>query len=89
MWMFSKLVVKLDFCTGSWYVGRFYDDHNHPLVGEKCMGLSRSHRKMTEADIAQLNMMRKSGISTPLIFGSFAVQCGGIEDMHFREKIGI
>ncbi|KAF1887005.1 hypothetical protein Lal_00046243 [Lupinus albus] len=45
-----------------------------------------SNRSMTEIDIAQMNTMRKVGIGTDKIFGSFAGQSGGYRYIGFSKK---
>ncbi|KAJ1430865.1 MULE transposase domain [Sesbania bispinosa] len=41
---------------------------------------------MTDADIMLINNMRKVGISTPQIYGSFATQAGGFEHVGFSKR---
>ncbi|XLR37488.1 hypothetical protein S83_022148, partial [Arachis hypogaea] len=79
----SKLHVFFDAVTESWVVRDFCDEHNHELVVPKLARMLRSHKKMTEPNISQMNHMKEVGISMPNIFGSLASQCGisGYDDM--------
>jgi hypothetical protein len=45
-----------------------------------------AHRKMTDADIIQMNRMRNVGISTPHIYQTFASQAGGYHNVGFRKR---
>nr|XP_025665199.1 protein FAR1-RELATED SEQUENCE 5-like [Arachis hypogaea] len=82
----SKLHVFFDAVTESWVVRDFYDEYNHDLVVPKLARMLRSHKKMTEPDISQMNHMKEVGISIPNIFGSLASQCGGYENVNFSIK---
>ncbi|KAJ1436318.1 Zinc finger, SWIM-type [Sesbania bispinosa] len=42
--------------------------------------------KMSEDDVVQMMNMRKVGIRTPHIYGSFSSQMGGYENVRFRKK---
>ncbi|XLT40250.1 hypothetical protein HN873_071542 [Arachis hypogaea] len=82
----SKLHVIFNAVTESWVVRDFCDEHNHELVVPKLARMLRSHKKMTEPDISQMNHMKEVGISMPNIFGSLASQCGGYENVNFLIK---
>ncbi|RYQ88235.1 hypothetical protein Ahy_B09g095548 isoform B [Arachis hypogaea] len=82
----SKLHVFFDAVTESWVVRDFCDEHNYELVVPKLARMLRSHKKMTEPDISQMNHMKEVGISIPNIFGSLASQCGGYENVNFSIK---
>ncbi|XLR62470.1 hypothetical protein S83_013142 [Arachis hypogaea] len=82
----SKLHVIFNVVTESWVVRDFCDEHNHELVVPKLARMLRSHKKMTEPDISQMNHMKEVGISMPNIFGSLASQCGGYENVNFSIK---
>lgn len=82
----AEMRVSIEGSSGCWFVSRFSDDHNHELVGERYYGLLRSHKKMSDADVAQMDSMRKSGIRIPQIYGSFANQSGGYQLIGFRKK---
>ncbi|XP_057439852.1 protein FAR1-RELATED SEQUENCE 5-like [Lotus japonicus] len=69
-----------------WHVRSVCDDHNHVLVEENLIGLAPTHRRMNEADIAQLNCFRKSGITTPQAYGVFANQMGGYQNVPFGPR---
>ncbi|KAJ1392019.1 MULE transposase domain [Sesbania bispinosa] len=69
-----------------WYFKKLLEEHNHMLLEEKYVGLRASHRKMSEDDVVQMMNMQKVGIRTPHIYGSFASQMGGYENVRFRKK---
>ncbi|XP_057426171.1 protein FAR-RED IMPAIRED RESPONSE 1-like [Lotus japonicus] len=50
-------VCKVD---NRWHVRSFFDVHNHVLVGDKFIGLAPAHRRMSEAEITQMNNLRKA-----------------------------
>lgn len=56
----AEVRVVLDAGKGRWYFSRFFDEHNHQLLGDKYYGLLRSHRKISDADVAQIDNTRKS-----------------------------
>ncbi|KAJ1428168.1 Zinc finger, PMZ-type [Sesbania bispinosa] len=82
----AKLKIRVLKQTGRWHVTSFCNEHNHPLVLPKFTKVLPAHRRMTDADIMQMNNMRKAGISTPQIYGSFASQCGGFEHVGFSKR---
>ncbi|RYR20761.1 hypothetical protein Ahy_B03g065992 [Arachis hypogaea] len=55
----SKLHVFFDAVTESWVLRDFCDEHNHELVVPKLSRMLRSHKKMIEPDISQMNHMKK------------------------------
>lgn len=79
-------MLLFDARSGRWHVSCFCDVQNHQLLGDKYIGLLKSHRRLTVADVAQFNSMRKSGISIPQIYGSFATQSGGYHMVCFKKK---
>ncbi|KAJ1395668.1 hypothetical protein SESBI_33230 [Sesbania bispinosa] len=64
----------------------FSNKHNHGLLSEKYVRMLPAHRKMNGFDIVQMNQMRKVGISTRHIYGSFAKQAGGYERIGFKKQ---
>ncbi|XLR57433.1 hypothetical protein S83_008105 [Arachis hypogaea] len=82
----SKLHVFFDAITESWVMRDFCDEHNHELVVPKLARMLRSHKKMIEPNISQMNLMKEMGISIPNIFGSLASQYGGYANVNFSIK---
>ncbi|RYR04507.1 hypothetical protein Ahy_B06g084261 [Arachis hypogaea] len=69
-----------------WYLLRFVDEHNHEMVSEKFVNYLRSHRKISEVEIAQLTSMRGIGISISKIYESFTAQLGGFNKVSFTKQ---
>ncbi|RYR03410.1 hypothetical protein Ahy_B06g082333 [Arachis hypogaea] len=82
----AEMRIKKKDETGNWYVSRFIDEHNHEMVSEKFVNYLRSHRKISEVEIAQLTNMRGIGISIPKIYESFAAQLGGFNKVSFTKQ---
>ncbi|KAJ1377364.1 protein FAR1-RELATED SEQUENCE 5-like [Sesbania bispinosa] len=78
--------VRLDVPSGRWNVTKFCDAHNHEMLPPKFTGMLPAHRKLTEADIMEMNNMRNAGISTPQIYGSLASQSGGYNNVGFQKR---
>ncbi|XP_025640707.1 protein FAR1-RELATED SEQUENCE 5-like [Arachis hypogaea] len=69
-----------------WYVSRFVEEHNHELAYGKLVDYLRSHRKISEVEVAQLTSMREIGISIPKIYESFAAQLRGFNLLTFTKQ---
>ncbi|KAJ1426982.1 FAR1 DNA-binding domain [Sesbania bispinosa] len=82
----AEFRVHVDNNSGRWEVRLFRDMHNHDLVPEQLCGLIPGHRKMSEADILQMNNLQNVGITIPDIYGAFASQVGGYLKVGFRKK---
>jgi hypothetical protein len=82
----AKMKVHLDRSCQRWYIKLFNDDHNHSFVEEKFERMLPAHRKMSEYDKYQMNSMKKSGISTTRIYGYFASQAGGYENVGYTKR---
>ncbi|XP_016168962.1 protein FAR1-RELATED SEQUENCE 5-like [Arachis ipaensis] len=82
----AEMRIKKKDGTGNWYVSRFIDEHNHEMVSGKFVNYLRSHRKISEVEIAQLTSMRGIGISIPKIYESFAAQLGGFNKVPFTKQ---
>ncbi|RYQ83231.1 hypothetical protein Ahy_B10g101875 isoform C [Arachis hypogaea] len=70
----AEMRIKRKDGSGKWYVSRFVEEHNHELAFGKLVDYLRSHRKISEVEVAQLTSMREIGISIPKIYKSFAPQ---------------
>ncbi|KAJ1376797.1 Zinc finger, PMZ-type [Sesbania bispinosa] len=82
----AKMKVRLDVHSGRWNVTKFCDAHNHEMLNPKYTGMLPDHRKLSEADILEMNNMRNAGITTPQIYGSFSSQSGGYNNVGFRKR---
>ncbi|QHO51748.1 Protein FAR1-RELATED SEQUENCE [Arachis hypogaea] len=82
----ARIKVHVDDAGGRWFVEQLCDNHNHPMLDARFRGLSWSHRAVKEADLHQINSMRKSGLWVPTIFHAFANQSGGFETVGFEIK---
>ena len=82
----ARIQVHVEVAIGRWIVTDFFDKHNHEAVDARFVGMLRSHKKMGEGEISQMNSMMRVGISAPLIFGSFACQSGGYEHVGFGTR---
>ncbi|XP_057415359.1 protein FAR1-RELATED SEQUENCE 5-like [Lotus japonicus] len=75
--------VHIDCNSNRWYVKYFDDEHNHLLVRANHAGLLPRHRRMQDADIMHMNHMRRAQNGIRNIYGSFANQMGGYENVPF------
>ncbi|RYQ95181.1 hypothetical protein Ahy_B08g090242 [Arachis hypogaea] len=69
-----------------WHVSQFVDEYNHELVLGKFVDFLRSHKKISEVDIAHLTSMRDIGISIPKIYESFVAQLAGFNMITFTKQ---
>ncbi|KAJ1399249.1 MULE transposase domain [Sesbania bispinosa] len=53
----AKMKVRIDVVSGRWRVSKFHEEHNHKLLGAIHTGMLPAHRKMTDADIMQMNSL--------------------------------
>ncbi|KAJ1388901.1 Zinc finger, CCHC-type superfamily [Sesbania bispinosa] len=56
------------------------------MLNPKYTRMLPTHRKLSEVDILEMNNMRNAGITTPQIYGSFASQSGGYNNVGFRKR---
>ncbi|XP_045798993.1 putative protein FAR1-RELATED SEQUENCE 10 [Trifolium pratense] len=82
----AKLQVHLDLGSERWYIKLFDDIHNHSFLDEKYEGMLPAHRKMSNYDKYQMKTMRKAGIPTSGIYGFFATQAGGYENLGYSRR---
>jgi len=64
----AKLVIALDRNSGQWYVKNFIDEHNHLLALADLSCLLRSHRKISDAQKAEIVELGVAGIRKHQIF---------------------
>ncbi|KAL4305587.1 hypothetical protein AHAS_Ahas16G0093200 [Arachis hypogaea] len=82
----AEMRIKRKDGSGRWYVSHFVEEHNHELAYGKLVDYLRSHRKISEVEVAQLTSMREIGISIPKIYESFAAQLGGFNLVTFTKQ---
>ncbi|QHN85796.1 Protein FAR1-RELATED SEQUENCE [Arachis hypogaea] len=70
----AEMRIKRKDGSGKWYVSQFVDDHNHELASGKFVDYLRSHRRISEVEIAQMTSLREVGIIIPKIYESFVAQ---------------
>lgn len=61
-------------------------DHNHISASQKDIQFLRSHRKISESDIAQAMTLRGIGIKTSKIIKLFVLQSGSYDKTRFTIK---
>ena len=82
----ARLNVYLDKNTLTWKVSRFEEGHNHELTPARFVHLIPNHRRLTDADKAQIDSMQRHGIQTTQIMGFMAGQAGGHARVGFSKK---
>ncbi|XP_057758258.1 protein FAR1-RELATED SEQUENCE 5-like [Arachis stenosperma] len=82
----AQFLVKFVGVTGRWHVTRFSNVHNHELLEGRLSRLLPAHRSMSKAEIALMNNMRKSGISTSQIYALLASQSGGFDKLNYGPR---
>ncbi|XP_015964856.1 protein FAR1-RELATED SEQUENCE 5-like [Arachis duranensis] len=79
----AQFQVKFVGVTGRWHVTRFSNVHNHELLEGRLSRLLPGHRSMSKAEIALINNMRKSKISTSQVYALLASQSGGFDKLNY------
>ncbi|RYQ89877.1 hypothetical protein Ahy_B09g096285 isoform C [Arachis hypogaea] len=74
----ARMLLRMDDESGRWLVAYFSDMHNHHVLELRFSSMLPSHRRMSEADIEQMNDMRKGGIGVSRIHGFMASLAAGI-----------
>jgi len=82
----AKFRVHLDILSRHWYVTVFEFDHNHDLLGGTLCRTLPTYKKMSEADIAEIDRNRKTGIRPYQMYGSLANASGGFHKVGFVKK---
>ncbi|XP_057744829.1 protein FAR1-RELATED SEQUENCE 5-like [Arachis stenosperma] len=82
----AEMRIKRKDGSGRWYVSHFVEEHNHELAYGKLVDYLRSHKKISEVEVAQLASMREIGISIPKIYESFAAQLEGFNLVTFTKQ---
>ncbi|XP_004309765.1 PREDICTED: protein FAR1-RELATED SEQUENCE 5-like [Fragaria vesca subsp. vesca] len=78
--------IKLVRHTGKYCVYRFSEEHNHPLVKQDCVQWLPSHRNVTSADSAFIDLTANSGVPQKPAFELMGQQAGGRESLSFTRQ---
>ncbi|KAF7142193.1 hypothetical protein RHSIM_Rhsim05G0159900 [Rhododendron simsii] len=70
----------------NYVVTEFVSTHNHPLAAPHCVPFLRSHRRVGDADIAQVMAMQNVGMKPAQIMDSMTYQSGGFHNVGFTVK---
>ncbi|RYQ84074.1 hypothetical protein Ahy_B10g102969 [Arachis hypogaea] len=73
----TRMHVRMDDKSGHWYVTRI----NHPILELQFSSMLPCHRRMSKADIEQMNDMHKEGIGVSRIHDFMAILVGGYTDI--------
>ncbi|RYR24906.1 hypothetical protein Ahy_B02g058486 [Arachis hypogaea] len=82
----AEMRIKRKDGSGKWYMSRFVEEHNRELAFGKLVDYLRSHKKISEVEVAQLTSMKEIGIIIPKIYKSFAAQLGGFNLVTFTKQ---
>ena len=80
----AKLVIALDQNTGQWYVKNFIDEHNHSMAPADLGCLLHSHRKISDAQKAEIVELGVAGILKHQIFEIMEMQYGGYDKVGYK-----
>ncbi|XP_057746739.1 protein FAR1-RELATED SEQUENCE 5-like [Arachis stenosperma] len=78
--------IKRNDGSGKWYVSRFVDEHIYELASGKFVDYLRSHRRISEVEIAQMTSLMEVGINIPKIYEFFVAQVGGFNLVTFTKQ---
>ncbi|XP_020999423.2 protein FAR1-RELATED SEQUENCE 5-like [Arachis duranensis] len=82
----AQFQVKFVKVTGRWHMTRFSNVHNHKLLEGWLSRLLPGHRSMSKAEIALMNNMCKSGISTSQVYALLESQSGGFDKLNYGPR---
>ncbi|RYR65679.1 hypothetical protein Ahy_A03g011607 [Arachis hypogaea] len=82
----ARMLLRMDDESGRWHVAFFSDAHNHHVLELRFSSMLPGHRKMSEADIEQMNDMRKGGIGVSRIHGFMASLAGGYHNVPYTTR---
>ncbi|KAH9752374.1 protein FAR1-RELATED SEQUENCE [Citrus sinensis] len=78
--------VNYDESVGKYIAKEFRPEHNHPLASNNEVHLIRSHRKVTDAELAQAKALRHVGVKTCLFMDYMVDQVEGPQNLRFTCK---
>ncbi|XP_072073468.1 protein FAR1-RELATED SEQUENCE 5-like [Arachis hypogaea] len=82
----ARMLLRMDDESGRWHVAFFSDAHNHHVLELRFSSMLPGHRRMSEADIQQMNDMRKGGIGVSRIHGFMASLAGGYHNVPYTTR---
>ncbi|XP_020963878.1 protein FAR1-RELATED SEQUENCE 5-like [Arachis ipaensis] len=82
----AKMLLRMDDESERWHVAYFLDAHNHHVLKLRFSSMLPGHRRMSEADIEQMNDMRKGGIGVSRIHGFMASLAGGYHNVPYTTR---
>ncbi|KAL4356661.1 hypothetical protein AHAS_Ahas09G0109000 [Arachis hypogaea] len=82
----AMLAVYFDTKTSAWRVKKLVEKHNLDLILQCLVHLIQNHRRMTEAQKVQANIMHDNGLPTSKIMGLMVGQVGGYAIVGFTKK---
>ena len=71
---------------GRWFVKNFVDDHNHPFVPPDLTPYLSSHRKLTDAQKADVIEYAVGGLRTHQIMNVMEKNAGGLDNLGFIDR---
>ncbi|RYR76604.1 hypothetical protein Ahy_A01g001192 [Arachis hypogaea] len=80
------MLLRMDDESGRWHVAYFSDAHNHHVLELRFSSMLPGHRRMSEADIEQMNDMRKGDIGVSRIHGFMASLAGGYHNVPYTTR---
>ena len=78
--------MNYDESVGKYIAKEFRPEHNHPLASNNEVHLIRSHRKVTDAELAQAKALRHVGVKTCLFMDYMVDQVEGPQNLRFTCK---
>ncbi|KAH9802306.1 protein FAR1-RELATED SEQUENCE [Citrus sinensis] len=78
--------VNYDDSVGKYIAKEFRPEHNHHLASTNEVHLIRSHRKVTDAELAQAKALRHVGVKTCQFMDYMADQVEGPQNLRFTRK---
>ncbi|XP_052114427.1 uncharacterized protein LOC107480712 [Arachis duranensis] len=82
----ARMLLSMDDESGRWHVAFFSDAHNHHVLELRFSSMLPGHRKMSEADIEQMNDMRKGGIGVSRIHNFMASLASGYHNAPYTTR---
>ncbi|KAH9698158.1 protein FAR1-RELATED SEQUENCE [Citrus sinensis] len=82
----ASFQVNYDNSSGKYTVIEFRTEHNHPLTSPNEVHLLRSHRHVSEGDLAQAKALRHVGVKTCQVVDYMGDQVGGSHNLRFKRK---
>ncbi|XP_057747507.1 protein FAR1-RELATED SEQUENCE 5-like [Arachis stenosperma] len=82
----GRMLLRMDDESGHWHVAYFSDAHNHHILELRFSSMLLGHRRMSKADIEQMNDMCKGGIGVSRIHDFMASLVGGYHNISYTTR---